>query len=92
LVECTPRVRPVQSALLILGNIHLPPVSISTPEEKPNLPNNKKLPSSLTFSIKDIPKGKYLVRLRIDGVDSLPVIRKDDLSPIEFDPDQEITI
>lgn len=92
-VECTPRIRQGQRALLILGDMQLSPVSISTPTPNPNdKPKDKVLPSTLIFSIKDIPKGKYLVRLRIDGVDSLPVIRKDESSPLEFDPNQEITI
>lgn len=85
-VYSTPRVRMEQKALLIFGDRQIAPASLY------NDPDDASLPSELTFSIKDVEIGEHLIRLRVDGVDSLPFIRKDNPKRIEFDPDQKLTV
>lgn len=85
-VYSTPRVRIEQKALLIFGdNRQIAPASLNNPDDE-------SLPSELTFSIPDVKTGEYLIRLRVDGVDSLPFVRKDNPQRIEFDPDQKLTV
>jgi hypothetical protein len=77
-VECSPLVRPAQSAALLLGDrgFRAQPHPISTNE--------------LDFCLKDVPAGEYFVRLRIDGVDSLLVDRS--VTPPVFDETQKVTM
>ena len=75
-----------QKAFLIFGDTQIAPASLY------NDPDDASLPSELTFSIQDVEIGEHLIRLRVDGVDSLPFIRKDNPKRIEFDPDQKLTV
>lgn len=63
-VTCTPMVRPGQrvSLLLLDREIVAPPRTAVT--------------SVQTFNLEDVPAGEYVVRLRVDGVDSLPIDRQ----------------
>jgi hypothetical protein len=77
---CSPEIRPEQRASLLLGS-HRPeiladphPVQINT----------------LTFQAKAVTPGDYLVRLRVDGVDSLVVNKA--VTPPVFDPAQKVTV
>lgn len=65
-LTCAPRLVPDQRVLLIFGERLIEPAGISTPADIAQ-------PSTLHFSIPDVAKGNYLVRLRVDGVDSIPV-------------------
>jgi len=62
-IECSPRVFPGQVAQLLLGEHQLPlgPVAAAT--------------SQLVFTTSSIAAGDYLLRLRVDGVDSIFVDR-----------------
>ncbi len=61
---CTPAVRPNQSVSLILGDIatNADPFSAAT--------------TTPSFTFNSLPTGKYWVRLRVDGVDSLLINRE----------------
>ena len=62
-IECSPRVFPGQVAQLLLGEHQLPlgPIAAAT--------------SQLVFTTSSIAAGDYLLRLRVDGVDSIFVDR-----------------
>lgn len=45
----------------------------------------------LEFRLQAAP-GTYVIRLRVDGVDSIPAIRNPDTNALEFDPDQMVTV
>jgi hypothetical protein len=68
---------------LIFGSSQIAAVSMATPA-------NPLLPSSATFAIPEAAPAQYVVRLRIDGVDSIPV----DFGsvPPAFDPNQKVTV
>jgi hypothetical protein len=72
-VTCRPRVRPEQESKvsLLFGSRQLSPQTILTPD---TAPGDSDLPTTLTFALAldsdDI--GTHTVRLRVDGVDSLP--------------------
>ncbi len=86
-VTCTPRLQPQQTALvrLLFGDNEVQPASITTPA-------NPQLPTTLHFTIPGVTAGSYLVRLRVDGIDSLPVILSGSPAIFEFDPQQTVTV
>ena len=45
----------------------------------------------LTFKLTGVTVGSYLARLRVDGVDTLPIVDRDAPVP-EFDPTQKIVV
>lgn len=75
---CSPQVRPEQRVALLLGDreIVAPPRTTTT--------------DRLEFQITGVTPGEYFVRLRIDGVDSLLVVRT--VTPPVFDQNQKVTI
>lgn len=89
-VTCSPRIpveqhgtqiRLVQRAALLLGDREIlaeAPLSAASPT------------GTLTFVAANVAAGEYLVRLRIDGVDSLLVDRS--VTPPVFDPTQKVTV
>ena len=85
-LTCNPRVLPEQRVALLLGEDEI----LAAPH--PAATND------LQFPAKDVPAGKfpagarYFVRLRIDGVDSLLVIRTGEPPTLQFDPNQQVTI
>lgn len=79
-LTCTPRILPEQRAVLLLGDAQL--ISDHTS------PTN-----TLDFTLpRTIPAGDYYVRLRVDGIDSLLVVRRGTSPRLEFDPDQRVTV
>jgi hypothetical protein len=83
-VTCQPGLRRAQVCTLIFGD---QPVALNTPL-------NLSQPSKLRFKLKDIKAANdpYTVRLRVDGVDSLP-IRWTGTPPLpEFDPNQQVKV
>jgi hypothetical protein len=78
-LECKPHVWPEQRVVVLLGSSEVP--ARSHPDKT----------GSLTFDITGIPFGEYLVRLRVDGVDSLPV-QDYAATPLTFDEKQKVTI
>lgn len=84
-VVCTPRIRAGQRALLLFGSRQAPPTTVQTPADTTQ-------PSTLTFDLDDVEAGTYVVRLRVDGVDSNPVVRKGTPPRPEFDPAQQVVV
>lgn len=65
-VNCTPQVLPEQRAVLLLGDREVTPSSITTPAD----PDSE---TTLEFPIDGLDPGDYVLRLRVDGVDSMPI-------------------
>jgi len=78
-LSCSPRVLPGQRAALLLDGREVPA------EPHPAATD------SLRFIVADAPLGKHFLRLRIDGVDSLLVLRPPGQPPV-FDPDQTVEL
>jgi hypothetical protein len=85
-VTVSPRLREAQRVLLLLGDRQLAPQTISTPADATK-------PSTTTFLVRSLTAGSYPVRLRVDGVDSIPMVRAAGPPPkLEFDPAQTVTV
>jgi len=86
-VTCTPRLRPEQEAQarLVLGDTAFPATAITTPA-------NPSEPTTLQLTLPGVASGTYLVRLRVDGIDSLPVTLTGSPPRLEFDPQQTVTV
>jgi hypothetical protein len=82
-VTCSPRLRTGQGVRLLFGESQIVPDSIVTPADTSQ-------PTTLTFLIQDVDPGEYVVRLRVDGVDSLPFVRTP--TGLEFAADQQVTV
>lgn len=76
-IDFTPELRPGQRATLLIGQQEVAPQSFSAPA------------TSLDFLIEDAEAGDYLVRLRIDGIDS-PIVDRSSTPPSFLD--QRLTI
>jgi hypothetical protein len=79
-VQCRPQVQPEQHVRLLLGEREV--VAAAHPNAT----------DTLTFDIEDAPGGTFVVRLRIDSVDSLPLRQTPGRLTFEFDPAQQVTI
>jgi len=77
-VNCKPNVGPDQDCALLLG-----PAPVVLPPRAGPL-------AALTFTVPYAVKGKYPVRLRVDGVDSLLIDAA--TIPPKYDPDQVVEI
>jgi|SRR5215472_2252516 len=86
-VACTPRLRPNQTAgaRLLFGTAEAIPTAIDTPADVTQ-------PTTLSFSIPAVTAGTYRVRLRIDGIDNLPVTVTGSPPVLDFDPQQTVTV
>jgi hypothetical protein len=84
-VTCTPRLLADQEphAQLVFGTQTLAPATIVSPADV-------KQPTTLTFIVPSVAPGPYLVRLRVEGIDSLPIIVQG--SKFDFDPNQRVTV
>jgi len=84
-IECLPQVRPDQRVLLLFGDRTIKPDSIVTPADK-------SAPTTLTFTIDNAAKRAtpYILRLRIEGADSIPVDFTGDTP--QFANNQKVTI
>ena len=85
-VNCSPAVQPQQTIALIVGS-HLVP---SQPVQAAS--------SQLSFGLQGFTRGTYLLRLRIDSVDSIPVVSPpapgtaNQPVPMQFDPHQQLVL
>jgi hypothetical protein len=81
-IEATPQVREEQTVLAIFGSRQFTPASIVTP-------NDADAPTTITF---DAPGdlGVHRVRLRVDGVDSIPIVKSN--GTMTFDSAQSVEV
>jgi hypothetical protein len=84
-LTCEPRIADGQRVLLLFGDRQVAPSSISTPADTTQ-------PTTLAFAVPDVAAGGYLVRLRVDGVDSIPVIYSGTPAVPAFDPLQKVNV
>lgn len=84
-IVCEPRLREGQRALLILGDRQLKPDLIDTPADP-------KQPTTLEFTAPQTTPGAYVARLRVDGVDSIPVVLAGTPPLPAFDPAQTVVV
>jgi hypothetical protein len=84
-ITCFPRIVTGQRVLLLLGDQQVAPI---TPIPPP--PADITQPSEIAFEVQAIPAGVYVVRLRVDGVDSIPVTYAGAVPA--FDPAQKVTL
>ncbi len=86
-VTCAPRLRPLQvpGVRLLLGTTELLAATVVTPADATQ-------PSTLTFAVPALAAGEYLLRLRVDGIDSLPVLTTGSPPVFGFDPAQKLVV
>ena len=86
-LTCTPRLTPDQEAntLVIFGAQSAPPVSIVTPADPLQ-------PTTVTFDVPPVLPASYIVRLRVDGIDSLPITVSGPPFQLNFDNNQQVTV
>lgn len=84
-LTCEPRIVAGQRILLLGGDRQFEPASVVTPA-------NPTQPTTLTFTVPGVPAGTYVLRLRVDGVDSIPVIQTGTPPLPSFDPAQTVTV
>ena len=85
-IECIPQLREDQRVALLFRDRSIPPDDISTPD------GDDTAPSTLTFTVENVEArtNPYVLRLRIDGVDSIPVDFSSDTP--QFANDQKVTV
>jgi hypothetical protein len=87
---CEPRIADGQRVLLLFGDRQVGPATITTPPittQPLTVP-----PTTITFAVPDVTAGSYLVRLRVDGVDSIPVVYTGTPPIPGFDPAQKVIV
>ena len=88
-VTPTPHLRESQreQAMLVVGDrqIRVRPANAPAPPPQPT-------PPDLQFVLPVLKPGTYIVRLRTDGVESLPMRVNPDTGKLEFDPAQTVTL
>jgi hypothetical protein len=84
-VTCEPRIVAGQRALLLFGDRQIEPDAITNPSDATQ-------PTEVTFTITDVDAGEYVVRLRVDGVDSIPAVYSGTPLIPSFDPLQKVTV
>jgi hypothetical protein len=86
-ITCVPRLRNEQQPLatLIFGSTEVTPDSIATPPDPTQ-------PTTLTFTIKGVTAGTYVARLRVDGIDSLPITVTGTPPRLDFDLQQKVQV
>lgn len=86
-VTCAPRLRPLQESgvRLLFGDTELLSTAIDTPADAAQ-------PSTIEFEVPALAAGAYLLRLRVDGIDSLPVTVSGSPAVFAFDPAQTVQL
>jgi hypothetical protein len=84
-VTSEPRIAPGQQVLLLFGDQQIEPDTINTPADTAQ-------PTTLTFTATGVAGGEYVVRLRVDGVDSIPVSYSGTPPQAGFDAAQSVTV
>ncbi|HZM66418.1 MAG TPA: Pvc16 family protein [Nakamurella sp.] len=85
-LTCRPRLRAGQQVQVLLGSGNpVAPLSVTTPTDRTQ-------PSTVTVTFPGVAAGTYLVRLRVDGVDSNPVRQAGGRSLPEFDSNAQVVV
>jgi hypothetical protein len=86
-VTCTPRLRPDQFAhvVLLFGARSIAPANITNPIDTTQ-------PTSLDFTVPAATVGPYMVRLRVNGIDSLPMVISGSPPVLNVDPNQRVIV
>ena len=83
---CVPRIASGQRTLLMLGDRPCTAASIDVP------PPAAGAPSSAKFTVPTVAADTYVVRLRVDGIDSMPVVSSGTPPVPSFDPAQQVVV
>ena len=86
-IICSPRIDPRQRVLLLVGGQQVAPQSMTNPADTTK-------PTSLTFQVPGVVASNtaYPVRLRVDGVDSIPFVATGSPPKFSFDPNQSVKV
>jgi hypothetical protein len=86
-VSCTPRLRPDQHGRVrfVFGTRQIVPDAIVTPPDPSQ-------PTRIDVTVPAAATGEYLLRLRVDGIDSLPIELKGTPPALSFDSKQRFTV
>jgi uncharacterized protein DUF4255 len=86
-LTCTPRLVQEQAphTVVIFGSQSVAPASIVTPADPLQ-------PTAITFVVPAVAAGKYIVRLRVRGVDSLPITVAGSPPVLRFAASQQVTV
>ena len=82
-LTCSPQVGAEQRVALLFGDREIQVGALTTPAD----PNAE---TTLIFQVSNTQPGEYVLRVRVDGVDSIPVDFTSD--PPQFSDDQKVTI
>jgi len=86
-LTCTPRLvdeQPTQTVVLF-GSQSVTPASIDTPADTSK-------PTTVTFDVPPVATGIYLVRLRVNGIDSLPIVVSGSPPKLSFDANSQVKV
>jgi hypothetical protein len=82
-LTCLPQVTPEQQVILLVGDRGVPIQDLSSPTDPT-------APSTLTFQLQGMQPGLYVLRLRVDGVDSIPIDFAS--TPLQFAENQTVRV
>jgi len=90
-LTCSPRILSGQESgtRVLLGSTALVPSTIATPS---GTNANLLLPSTVEVALPPLAPGDYVVRLRIDGIDSLPITLTGSPPKLGFDASQKVSL
>ena len=91
-INCTPRIVAGQRVLLLFGDGQVAPDSVDQPPPAANAPSLAKFTLNNVAKNADGTAKVYTLRLRVDGIDSIPVVLSGSPPLPAFDPAQQITI
>lgn len=84
-LTCEPRIVAGQRVLLLFGERQVEPDTVTTPVDATQ-------PTTIAFTISGVEAGSYVVRLRVDGADSIPVVYSGTPPVPSFDPFQKVSV
>ena len=70
---------------MLFGSRTVEPSAVATPADPAE-------PTTIEFVVPDVPPGEYLVRVRVDGVDSVPVVLAGTPPVLSFDATQKVNV
>jgi hypothetical protein len=90
-LTCTPRILPTQApgVRVLIGSQALTPSAIDTPDTSQD---DRRKPSTVSVTLPALDPGSYVVRLRVDGIDSLAVTSSGTPPKLGFDAGQTVSL